>query len=1003
MIPATKLVRKITEALAQNLDRAALEGPAAEYAKLCRAANRRLEQCAAMLEKGNDKEAIELAEAPPPLFDLVAALSFDGSEEWQRTCRENGLTVPDTLDEHSFRSLQDLYSRGISPSHPLYKEYRTAIAERDDVRALAALQAVLRFNPNDTTAQTEWVRVEDKLRARFVELMSDIASRRDTARAIGLLERMENIVWERPPAGPAVDACDELRRQHQAQQALAECEKLLAQLRQVVQEQKWEPGQPLVQRIELLNAQFNVRFEGKEATEFADLRVWVERHRSAHEARMRQREALQQLQFLVDSGEAHEAGRGWGNLKAVRSELRELQSAWHELEEFGLAVPAELQMRYQRRCGVLTGETGRLLKLRYLTIAVSTAMLLALASLTGFLLIRWLSASDAAAQLRQLEKGRLVFVAEKQLQQLKQQAPALMSWSVLADQARRTQEWIQREQGLNGLWLGSLTQLQALATNSFSGPTLQALMRQRTQAEQQYQALAPDYKAKSEVPWLQLVNALEEFLKSQQDRVGEELQRIVTRGETAAGRLDFSDPSRTLAQLRQVVQEVAHAVGDWDGFVGSLASPLTVDDQWKTRAQEIKTKLTNVKKELDALDRATSDLRSARNIGEYLQALDHYGTGALELLTEIRNARVSLKARQTLTNFVARVLMPHDPTGWGQFLRNPNAEFFPTDVTPPERTKFLTLRDDENLRSIYRYELYSDSSAAPRHAYCQGQAQEKSKRSVTTKSGEVKTPSRYSGMFFTPVIGAALDRPVFSAQLLECGVEGKLTPESDLFVRCGAVQLANSTAQKFTRPLLEVLDTVRTNKQASVLFRAYLHAKLCELLEVRPLEWGAHWVPGVTNDYRRLLREGGTDLQSGDWMLPDKIAEREQKLETWYAGISKTPYLARARFLKSLIGQMHAAIGYAGFVGNDGTPVLLPGTKLGGELWGLEKSTLQLALLFRADPKASAGSPARPAQPMSPLFWLPGDKRAVLQAAAQAARVSVDDPAVQAQLPPCFH
>lgn len=1002
MIPATKLVRKITEGLAQNLDRAALDGPAAEYAKLCRAANRRLEQCAAMLEKGNDKEAIELAEAPPPLFELVAALSFDGSEEWQRTCKENGLSVPDTLDERSFRSLQDLYSRGISPSHPLYKEYRTAIAERDDVRALTALQAILRFNPNDTTAQTERVRVEDKLRARFVELMTDAANRRDTARAVGLLERMENIIWERPPAGAGVDGCEALRLQQQAQQAMTECRQLFGELRQAFQEQKWEPGQPLVQRIELLQSQFNLRFDGKEATEFADIRAWVERHRSAYEAMVRQQEALQQLQFLVESGEAHEVGRGWGSLKDVQSELRELHSAWHELEEFGLAVPANLQMRYERRCGVLEGETRRLLKVRYMTVAAGVVMVLTLASLTAFLTIRWWGASEAAAQLAQLEKGRRVTDAENYMEQLKRQSPALLNWSVLAHQEKQTRDWLRREQGLNGLWEESLKGLQKLATNNFNGPTLRELLRQFELAGQQQAALAPDFKAKSELPWVQLCSKREEFMTGQQGRLEEELQKIVVSGEAVVGKLDYGDASRTVAQLRQAVTEVAQAIGNWDGMAGTVLAPLTIPETLASRAQDLKVRQAATKKELDALDRAAVDLRGARDVEQFLQALDRYGSGALESLLEIREARAPLKARQTLTNVVARVLMPDDPVGWGEFLRNPNTEFFPTDVAPAERTKFLTLRDDENLRGIYRYELYVDGETA-RSAYSQGQAQEKSKRSVINKAGELKTPTRYTGMFFVPAVGAVLDRPAFSNQTLECGGDGRLTPESDLFARCGAVQLANSTAQKFTRPVLEVLDTIRASKQGSVLVRAYLHAKLCELMEGRPLEWGMHWVPAARRDYERLIRDGGgADLQSGDWMLPDKVSEREQKLEVWFAGLGKTPYLARAKFRKALIAELHGAISYAGFVGSDGVPVLVPGTRLGGELWGLEKGTSKLAVLFRADPKATSGAKASDAQPMSPLFWLPGDKDAVVQAAAQTARVSVDDPAVRAQLPPCL-
>ena len=63
-----KLVRSIREAMngATGSDHAQLAG---EYARLCREAVQRIDQCATMIEKGSDYQALQLAESRPTLPD----------------------------------------------------------------------------------------------------------------------------------------------------------------------------------------------------------------------------------------------------------------------------------------------------------------------------------------------------------------------------------------------------------------------------------------------------------------------------------------------------------------------------------------------------------------------------------------------------------------------------------------------------------------------------------------------------------------------------------------------------------------------------------------------------------------------------------------------------------------------------------------------------------------------------------------------------------------------
>src|SRR5438067_373864 len=141
MITVEKLVRQISEVLASgNGAGEQASGIAADYARLCHDANQRLEQCAAMISKGSEYQALQLAETEPELLDLISDLSFAESKEWAEFCEKNHLPTPERIDARAVTTLNDLYSKGISPNHPLYKDYRAAVSSRDDGRAVVFIK-----------------------------------------------------------------------------------------------------------------------------------------------------------------------------------------------------------------------------------------------------------------------------------------------------------------------------------------------------------------------------------------------------------------------------------------------------------------------------------------------------------------------------------------------------------------------------------------------------------------------------------------------------------------------------------------------------------------------------------------------------------------------------------------------------------------------------------------------------------------------------------------------
>jgi hypothetical protein len=159
-----RLIRRIEEAL-ERPPNGGLQKLASDYTAAGRATVTRLGQCAQMLERGEERQAIQLAEAQPALLDLITLLSFRTSPNWRAVCKGENLPTPDAIDVRAVRRLNEIYAKGIDKDHALYRDYRRAVMLNDDAHALGILRSIVRLNPEDQNARHEFERLEHKQRA----------------------------------------------------------------------------------------------------------------------------------------------------------------------------------------------------------------------------------------------------------------------------------------------------------------------------------------------------------------------------------------------------------------------------------------------------------------------------------------------------------------------------------------------------------------------------------------------------------------------------------------------------------------------------------------------------------------------------------------------------------------------------------------------------------------------------------------------------------------------
>src|SRR5436309_1768336 len=103
IIQVGRIVKRIVDLLQTGSNAPQAAGLAKEYVECCRATARRLEQCETMLKAGDDFQALQLAEAPPALLDLITLLGFRGSAEWRAYCAKNQLTTVEPFDHDAIK------------------------------------------------------------------------------------------------------------------------------------------------------------------------------------------------------------------------------------------------------------------------------------------------------------------------------------------------------------------------------------------------------------------------------------------------------------------------------------------------------------------------------------------------------------------------------------------------------------------------------------------------------------------------------------------------------------------------------------------------------------------------------------------------------------------------------------------------------------------------------------------------------------------------------------
>ena len=947
-------IRGQLEAGTADLEARSLAG---EYASLCGRTRERLEQCVALIRAGNDHAAFQVAESEPDLLSLCSQLSFADSERWQALCRERGLPTGFLLDDQHILAVEGLYGKAIGESHPLYRDYREAMRQRDEERALSVLRSIARINPEDPTARSELARLSAKFLRESLDKVLTLFTQGATEEAVALMYRMERfganlqtneVRWE-----------DALARRvlHLRLKAAEQISKLINDAQAARAGEDWEACALGLGRARALQRDHQVILaEGTEAT-LQSLETWAGELAATAEAEASLRANLQALR---DEWQVLRQDSARGSSPAI---LISRLNAWiDKATPFTDRLPEGIG----REARGVRQLTRTRLSRRYAVLTTSWVL-----CLLGLLL----GAYGWYAQQGLAEEARDKFVGIQQL---------VEHW----DNVRALEQ-------LNKFQTEHTTYANETEIKEASVALRQKTLQQaETEQHLKTEAIYLEERRKEGItlanfaPVTQRVTAYLSEVSKIGPAAKERLQKFLPGPEAVlAACTKVGEESRTdLAALRR---QLKVAMGDSD-IVANLPRTLEALEMLRSLLSHLTAAgIKNLDDAYAEVDRASvrleADLKSANairslndsgDLKSYLDAMAAVAATADPKSDLYKRAAFITERAEALRNLPRSALAPRFGTMWDAAAKtDPTGIFQPGEFLPGEDKIIRSLAGDMTTASLRKYNVRLHSRGADprimRQVYIAGDVliQRNLLRDGIEYVLAAKELTREGGL-----VDSNWSRREFqnaNGEITKAGedlLEGLVIPELDYLRQFN--RFYDLQAGKLSEPLLRKLDLVRRSPTPHLELRAYQMQELFKVAAQRPEAWGLLYAPSAQRDAEQLRRITQNAMGAYDFLFKDKWGDVQSELRTFLTRQSGPAYADEARFWRLTIGSLQSAkLIFAGTVGRDGKPSLREPIK-NSAVYGLD-SEGKPAVLFRADHTGGL-TRVNEAALLSPLLRLSG-------------------------------
>lgn len=980
-----ELTQKIRSVLEGRVGQESSASLADAFAVLCRQAESRLAAVVAMLDKRNDYQALQSAEQEPALLDFIGSLSFGGEMDWQHYCEKNGLTVAPRLDARAVQRVMALYENPITAKHPLYKDFRSAMLERDDDKALKIVRTILKLNPGDETAQRERKRLENKQFQVVVERIKSLLQDGQHHDLPELVEMLEAMATSEKLA--RIDVYEEAKRavlelkRREAEMALPD---LVAEMQKKRQQGDWRGvGAGLDRWNQLCREAGGVAGEARLVETLGELTAYHQKQNAEHLADRSFENAFKSFMLFVEELETRLLTSNGFTAEEIQDKEEIFARRWKELESFGRPIPSDLLQRIKAAGGGLRSHVESMQKARRLKLGgMAVAAIAAMLTVAGVSWHAW-KAYKLSTDLEKFQQQAQCVSAEQLISSIRSKESLLLRWPYLQSRIEQVDAWTKAARRAEAQ---AESALQAMSRTMDEKPPVdnaEPLLAQMRQTETKVKDVCQDLSTPLSHRLEDLRTKVGLLLNALlQKRVSYSLTQIEKIDTLIAKGFSFEKPSKELADNLKTERQELQPLEE---LLQEKIQELQLPEDLKLRIANARKKCDEYGQELEKLTAAKKSLKDANSYEEYLKGLRSWhglrfveAAPAIKRLDSLPEEKKILA--QILTSGDERILKAVEEDAAGSALL-PNA---PTDS---DLEALIELQDDLNLNDVFENSVLDYSKGGERRKiWSQGALQSKPFGAGMVWSGKCYDPD---ALHANSVYFAQMDlypRLVGGARM---GIEvvsgsARLSPTSQMMTNLKLREMTDDNGKYFRKSVLELIENVVRQQDVSPLARAYLIQELHDFAMPREFAWGLHLSTSLKADLNEMKTLIGDNYLSSDsWLSRKTSALMEPKLKEFFSKIQGRAYFKEAQAKRQLLlPVIRAGLKFGGHVDLDGIVHLTLSARNNPEIWYLREDNVPALLINDVAARGQASN--KPihlpkAQLLGPVFFIPLDRRELIK------------------------
>lgn len=983
MKPLLQAIEAIRAALKEEVPPSSVEEAAVTYAQFCAEAERRLDLVATMLQKGSDYQALQVAEEDPPLLDLAAALSFGEEKNWQVFCDTHGLKIAARLNTRIIQDLENLYSRGITANHPLYKDFRAAVLSRDDEKALRIVKTILKLNPHDENARKELLRLENKDLQERIDSLRDALKTDDEERIATLTEGIQAVApaarLERLDVYHQGEGIRQALRRRQAEARLPE----MIQAMQALQaEGQWRQVGGMLDALDaMLREHGLVPADDAQQKAIEDLTRFHEKEKAADEKQRSFDLTLKSFLVFVEEVETRLLTGAGVTYEEIAGKDESFVKRWKELEGYHLPVAADSLQRLRAAGQELRARLEHMQRTRRLrSMALAAAVLVLLCCISAIGLHGW-KAWTLTQELASYQIKENCQAAEDLITKLRSEEKLLLRWPYLQAKIEEVNAWADNTRSIHKQAEDALLALE----NSFKGDTCSLsppqLVRQLDDADSLVKQLGGDLAAEPKNRLMALKTKADLHLATVLKQLTASIAAPLAQVEQlSADELSYEKLAATVSTSSAAIEQRLQPL---EALLNPEVPALALPTDLETRIRAQRQRLNTFQEDLRSFAAIRAETAHASTLEDYRKAVASWQT------VKFAEAAPSMKMLDTLPTekaFQAAMFTGGDQQALQAVLDDKSGRYMaPDTLLEADLKMILSLLHNEYLNNIFESTLVHYSSGKPSAPlWSMGKPVE----------AVIGDSFRSSAKFYQA--DATQTAVLFIQQsFTRAGEAGRyqgdsvtstrLSPTSEFMNLLELGRISDEKGERVLKPLLEVCDKLVQDPNGSPIAKAYVLLKLEEMLILRPHEWGLQYCPSLLQDLRNLHQTlGNTVLRSEDWLVQPMREKWQAPLTAFFKPLKARSYLREAHALRTYLrSAITAGLKFAGYVETDLSLVLNQQGRTAGELWVIGKENGKPLLVANpAAGKAAADAP-RPvilsaSVPLSPVFFVPADRQALL-------------------------